>query len=307
MWRITRYWKQAILGLLLCIAFAPFARAGEQSLLWSVSRAGEHKGYLLGTIHSEDPRVLDFSPAFIGLLASSRVFAMELVPDLRTLARLAEFMHLPEGSSLADIVGEERFAAVTGALAGYGVSPGQVARMKPWAVMMTLSVPPPRTGLFMDFSLSLRASGSGLKVIGLETLEQQLAFLEDMPARQQMELLDHALAEFERVREVHDLMVETYLGGDLGELKRLAEEQLDTLDQGARAYFIEQGIDARNHRMVESLLPVLAEGGVFTAVGALHLPGEDGLLALLRHNGYELRPLASPVAVPHPVEATAGQ
>jgi uncharacterized protein YbaP (TraB family) len=293
--KLTMTRQPGSLALLLCsLLVQATAFAGDRALFWSISDAGGHKGYLLGTIHSEDPRVLEFTDTFLGILAGSRVFAMELVPNLETLARLADYMHLPQDSSLEEIIGKQRFDAVAGALSGYGVPAGQVARMKPWAAMMTLSVPPPKTGFFMDFSLSLRASGGGLEVIGLETLEQQLAFLEDMPENQQLMLLDHAVSEFERVQEVHDEMVDTYLLGDLGALQRLAEEQLGTLDEAARAYFIEKGIDARNHRMLDSMLPALAEGGVFTAVGALHLPGEEGLLALLRKNGYRVQPQDSP-------------
>lgn len=277
---------------------APAEPAVDRAMYWSISDAQGHQGYLLGTIHSEDPRVLDFSEELLGNLAGSRVFAMELVPDLKTLARLTDLMHLPTDSSLAAIIGERRFGEVAAALASYGVPAGQVERMKPWAAMMTLSVPPPETGFFMDFSLSLRASGGGLQVIGLETLEQQLAFLENMPLAQQVLLLDHAVAEFDRVSEVHDLMVGAYLDDDLDALDRLAQEQLESLDAEVSGYFMQEGIDRRNQRMLESLLPVLAEGGVFTAVGALHLPGELGLLNLLRERGYSLEPLGLPLQGP---------
>jgi hypothetical protein len=79
------------------------------------------------------------------------------------------------------------------------------------------------------------------------------------------------------------------------------EEQLADLDPAARRYFMSQGIDARNRRMVASLLPLLAEGTVFVAVGALHLPGESGLIAGLREAGFELSPL------PLPFSATQGR
>jgi uncharacterized protein YbaP (TraB family) len=65
-----------------------------------------------------------------------------------------------------------------------------------------------------------------------------------------------------------------------------------------RAYFMSQGVDARNHRMLESLLAWLDEGTVFVAVGALHLPGQDGLVTLLRQRGFELQPLPFPLSVP---------
>jgi len=297
---MSRRWTARATGrfalFLLGLATAIHGWAADRALYWSIHQDGERRGYLLGTIHSEDPRVLEFSPGFLETLSASRVFAMELVPDLPTLSRLAERMTLPEGQDLEDIVGAERFAAAAKALESYGVPGARLARMQPWAAVMTLSVPPPETGLFMDFSLSLRASGSGVRVVSLETLDQQLAFLEGMDMAQQLRLLDHAIDESPRVRELHDRMLEQYLANDLAALHRQALDQLAGLDDQVRTVFIGQGIDARNRRMVESVLPQLEEGGAFIAVGALHLPGENGLLALLREAGYSLEPAGWPLS-----------
>jgi uncharacterized protein YbaP (TraB family) len=270
-----------------------FASEAAEGMFWSVT--GEQgSGYLLGTIHSEDPRVLDYTEDFTRTLSGCATFAMELVPDLPTLARLAEYMNYAEGSSLADTIGEQRFNAVASALASYTVPSEQVNRMKPWAAMMTLSVPPPKTGLFMDFSLSLRAAGGGLKVVGLETLEQQIAFLENMPLQQQLELLDQALADFDKVQQVHDRLVDIYLNGNPDVLLTEAGQQMTMLEPATRDYFINEGINMRNRNMLHSLLPYLQKECVFAAVGALHLAGPEGLLALLKANGYTVKPMASP-------------
>jgi uncharacterized protein YbaP (TraB family) len=221
---------------------------------------------------------------------------MELVPDLPTLARLAEYMHYPQGQTLELVIGVERFDHLVSALSTYRIPAEFVNRMKPWAAMMTLSTPPPETGFFMDLSLSLRASGSGLKVVGLETLEQQLSFLENMPMPMQLSLLDQAIAEFGLVKEAHDEMVGAYLENDLAELQTLSDQQLRAVGGKASDYFIESGIHARNIRMIESLLPHFENNRVFVAVGALHLPGEEGLLSLLRRQGFELHPLDMPFA-----------
>ena len=272
----------------------------DSALFWSISKDGEQAGFLLGTIHSEDPRVLDFPLEFMANLSANQVFAMEMVPDLPTLKRLTEFMQYQDGTTLESRVGPERFTSLQLALSEYQVPADWIIRMKIWAAMMTLSVPPPETGFFMDFSLSLRAAGAGLKVVGLETLEQQLSFLEDMPVAQQLMLLDQALVEHEKVREIHEQMVDSYLAGDLLALKSQAEEQLDQLELDAKQYFMEQGIDMRNRRMLESLLPHLQTSRVFVAVGALHLPGEAGLIQLLRAQGYNLTPLPLPLNVAEP-------
>ena len=285
-----------LLWLTLALIFSHplFAEDTKNALFWSINDGDRQAGYLLGTIHSEDPRVLDFPADFLQKLTSNEIFAMEMVPDLATLTALTQFMRYQDGTTLEQQVGAERYAKISQALSNYKVPADWVMNMKIWAAVMTLSVPPPETGFFMDFSLSLRASGSGMRVVGLETLDEQLSFLENMPLGQQLDLLDQALVEYDQVQEVHDRLVDSYLKGDLQALETEAQAQLELLDQASRDYFIEQGIDARNQRMLRSLLPLLKQGRVFIAVGALHLPGERGLVALLRANGYQLQAEALP-------------
>jgi len=165
-------------------------------------------------------------------------------------------------------------------------------KMKVWALMLTLSVPPAETGFFMDLSLSMRAAGSGLKIVGLETLEQQLAFLENMPMDYQLVLLDQALADYPQASEIHRQMVDAYLRDDLAVLSQLSNAQFEQLDAAIKDYFV--SIGARNHRMLENLLPMLRDSRVFVAVGALHFAGAEGLVALLRGQGYTLTPLPLP-------------
>jgi uncharacterized protein YbaP (TraB family) len=237
---------------------------------------------------------LEYTEEFLAALRGSSQFAMELVPNLPTLARLAETMHLPEGVDLASIIGQERFESVATALSAFGVPRSQVAKMKPWAAMITLSVPAPETGFFMDFSLALRASGNGVKVIGLETLDEQLAFMENMPLEHQLSMLEQAVQDIDQVQNIHDQMVETYLMSNLLLLQEETQKQLAELGDAAMDYFLIEGITVRNQRMLNSLLKALEAGTVFTAVGALHLPGEQGLISLLRKQGYQLRPMPSP-------------
>ena len=95
--------------------------------------------------------------------------------------------------------------------------------------------------------------------------------------------------------QAHDEMVDTYLKNDLPRLQALSEEQLRQVGKEASDYFIDYGIVARNQRMLLSLQNHLANDRVFIAVGALHLPGKDGLINLLRRSGYKLAPLDLPL------------
>lgn len=286
--------KHALFVIALLLASMSAAAAPQHDVFWSIHDESGRAGYLLGTVHSEDPRVLEFTDTFLDTLRGCDGFAMELVPDLPTMRRLLAYMELPAGESLEELLGPERFAAVKRAVAAYAVPDERLRRMKPWAAMMTLSLPPPKTGLYLDFSLSLRAAGFGAEVTGLETLEEQLSFLERMSKEDQLLMLDQALADHDRVQAVHDDMVSTYLEADLAALEAAAAEEMAALPASTRDWFLEEGIDARNRRMVAKALPVLEQGCVFIAVGALHLPGETGLLTLLREAGYRLEPEPTP-------------
>ena len=274
--------------------------AGQADVYWQVNNGEGHAGYLLGTIHSEDARVLEFTPQFLHELTTCPVFAMELVPDLGTMQQLIDLMQLPADQRLNNILGETRYQAVVSALARYNMPEEQIVQLKPWAVMMSLSVPPPKTGQFLDFVLSLRASAQGNQVVGLETLDEQLSFLEQLALEGQIELLDQALAEADGVQAVHDEMVTLYLTSNLEQLLVQAEVQMEPLDKQLQDHFMAEGIVARNHRMVEKALPLLKAGCTFIAVGALHLPGKDGLLKLLENKGYTLQPLPSPFTINQP-------
>lgn len=288
--RIERWKRLTVAAAALLAAMALTAcQAGDRGLLFTVSRDGELRGYLLGTIHSDDPRVLDFSAEFTEALKSCDRFAMELVPNQPTLSRLMEFMHYQDGTTLVSKIGPERYSRLLDAAESYHLGPDQLSTMKVWAAMMTVSIPPPENGLFMDLSLALRAAGSGLEVVGLETLNEQLSFLENMPEEQQIILLDQALDEFENLHALYGELIDAYLGSDLDALQRRSDEQFEELPDDVERYFYSMGIDARNMRMHDRLVAELETAKVFAAVGALHLPGEAGMISLLRDAGYTVQ------------------
>ena len=127
------YLLAALVLLIMAAAARTEARApdpGEPALLWSISRDGVAAGYLLGTIHSEDPRVLDFPEPFIDQLAANQVFAMEMVPG-EDLAQRLERGPLPvdEAIDVCRQIAEGLEAAHEAGLAVYVYTVDDPARM----------------------------------------------------------------------------------------------------------------------------------------------------------------------------------
>ncbi len=258
----------------------------QAQVFWSVTDAQGGQNWLLGTVHSEDPRLLDFPPELMEALRQSERVALELVPDGSMLARLTEAMHYDEGV-LHEVLRPELYARVVELLEqDYGMGEPAVRRMRPWAVAMTLSLPPPQTGLFMDLALSFRASAMGKDVIALETLDEQLNFFEAMGEAGQIELVRQAVADHGQVPELFEELITTYLNGNLDELQELSRAQIAQLGQEVAQHFEQVGLVDRNHVMIERAMPYLRESGLIIAVGALHLPGKDGLIELLRAQGF---------------------
>ncbi|MFW5815690.1 MAG: TraB/GumN family protein [Wenzhouxiangella sp.] len=270
--------------------------AVQAQVMWSVRGPDGQQNWLIGTVHSEDPRLLEFPGAVLEALADSDRLALELVPDATLLEVLNQAMHYPE-PRLDEVLEADAYAELVTILEqSYGMGEPVVRRLRPWAAAMTISVPPPQTGLFMDLALSIRAGGLGLEVVSLERVEEQLAFLADMPEPMQLSLLEQAIADFARQGEMFEDLLGSYLAGDLQRLERVARAQMATLDPALQEHFEQVGMIERNHTMVERALPWLAEGGLMIAVGALHLPGEQGLIELLRARGMTVEPALGPYA-----------
>ncbi len=275
-----------LLAALVLAGLLP-ATASAQ-VFWSISDTDGRQNWLLGTVHSEDARLLEWPEPLIAAMLKADRMALELVPDQAMLARLLEAMHF-ESERLATLLDPVLYRRVEAILVeNYGMSRPAVGRMRPWAVALTLATPPAQTGMFMDLMLSLRADGAGLELLALETIDEQIGFLSQLSVPQQISLIEHAVAQRHDFDAQFEALIETYLAGDLERLAELADEQMAAVDKAIQDYFQDIGLVSRNQRMLERAGPWLEDGGLIIAVGALHLPGEHGLLALLRQEGWEV-------------------
>ncbi|WP_376697181.1 TraB/GumN family protein [Wenzhouxiangella sp. EGI_FJ10305] len=272
-------------AILLALALLPAAAPAQ--VFWSVTDDNGRQNWLLGTMHSEDPRLLEWPEPLVDAMGDAERIALELVPDSRMLERLQRAMASEQ--PLDEVLDAELHGKVVDILTDkYGMTRSAVNRLRPWAVALTLATPPPETGMYMDLMISYRAQGAGLDVVPLETVDEQIDFLAGLSMEDQLSLIRETVDDHGAHEAVFEQLVSAYLDGDLQRLDRLAEKQMAGLDERIVRYFDERGLAARNRRMLERADPWLEVGGLIIAVGALHLQGDDGLVELLRERGWQV-------------------
>lgn len=260
-----------------------------RGLLWEITTSSGQQSYLLGTMHSDDERITNLPPVIRNAFDIADSFTGEVMMDMDTIMIMSQSMYFDDGRQLKDIIGEQRYRLSAEYLQQYDMPEEIVSIMKPWAVATTLSLPIPETGQFLDMMLFNQAVASGKAVYGLESGQEQMSVLDSMSMEEQIAMLDEALENFHRLPAIMERFMSVYLARDLKGLQVLNDELMSGSDQGVAEHFENQLVVKRNHLMAERMLPRLQEGNAFIAIGALHLPGEEGVLNLLVKKGYRVK------------------
>ena len=256
----------------------------HRGLLWQISRDGIPRGYVFGTIHVDDKAVVDLPDAVRDSLDGSRAFVMETLPDMQDTLDFSTAMFFLDGTRLDELVSPGVFEKTVDILENYNLSGEMVSIMKPWAAYIIMSYPADM-GMVLDFQLLERARRNGAEVAGLESYQEQLDIFGNLPLDDQARILTDTVCHYERVTADLDVMKSLYLERDLEGLyvysQRYAFDDNTVYDEVA-----ERLISGRNRLMAERMGAWLEAGGAFIAVGAMHLPGEEGVLNLLEERDF---------------------
>lgn len=261
----------------------------ERGLLWQINKAGVQPSYLFGTIHVSDPAISDLPEAVTTALKRSEQFVMEAQLDAAAMLAFAQEMFFRDGTQLSELIDADLYARAETLLAKYGIPPMAVQSLKPWAAFMKLSMPPDN-GLPLDLVLKSRAQEQGLSVHGLETVTEQAAIFEELDRVTQIRLLRDSVCHYETLQGDMADMKQLYLQRDLAGLFSYHNKyRLHATDEYRR--LMKRLLWDRNQLMAERMQSRLEAGGVFVAVGAMHLAGEQGILNLLEAAGYQVKPI----------------
>ena len=270
-----------------------------KALLWKISGQGlSRPSYIVGTIHSRDARAFGQVPQLLEIIKGQDAVAgeLDLTAGMGASLDLAMAMMMPEGKELADLYSKPKYQRVQAAVQEeLGPMAMMAGRIKPFFLMAMLSETAMRedSAMVLDQYLEQKAKAMGKDVLGIETAEEQMAAVNDLPLQEQADML-YELVEHDLYRADMERMMDAYAAQDLDRLTKIA-----TLG-GLSDKFSARLLTDRNKVMTQRVDSLMQGGRTFLfAVGAAHLPQEQGVLEQLRRMGYAVEPVLKQ-AIPRP-------
>jgi uncharacterized protein YbaP (TraB family) len=282
-------WRLLALGLLGCLT----AHAG--SPVWVIH--GDHNTvYLAGSVHLLKASDSSLPAAFDRAYAGSRALVMELdlgkIDPMQAAGWMMEHGTLPEGSSLRQTIGEERYRRVSAAATRLGMPMQMADQFAPWVLgLQLMELKYAQLGFDsqsgVEQQLEQHAQTDGKPTSGLETLTEQLGIFETLTAEQQAKFLDLVVSEMGDVGTDTQAVVTAWRAGDAAKLATLLGDEYKSFPALYRTL-----VSDRNKRWVPQIERLLKEkDNYFVVVGALHLVGDGGLLELMRRDGFKAEQL----------------
>lgn len=267
------------------------SNADDNTLLWEVSGNGlTTASYLFGTFHLLCKDDILFSKALKRSVSTASVVYMELdMDDPAMLLGGLAMMSMKNGKKLKDLLTEEEYKRVELFFKdSLKSSLGFFQGMKP--MMLTSLVYPKlmpcETVTSVEDQLVKLAKENKKEVRGLETLAFQSSVFDSSPYKEQADELLKTIDSLAKSKLLFDSMAKAYKNQDMAAIEHILTDD-DFGMEGNQDILL----DKRNKNWVDQLKTIMHKEPVFVAVGAGHLPGKSGVIALLRKEGYTVRPV----------------
>lgn len=277
-------------GLALALPL-PAAGAGDYAhgLLWRVDKPGVEPSHVFGTLHASDPRLAPLPPPVLEAFAQSRSLMLEYVADQYGRERFLEAAVYFDGRTLEQDIGHEHFERAVAAMRPIGLPRDVVGKLKPWGVLLNLRISrQPAGAVPPDARLFALARKRRMPVSQIENVEEQVFTFDEMRLDSQVALLKHFLEHRAELDLLAERTLQAYVARDL---QGIWDAQRDYARRHSEiaphhAELMKRVVLDRSVVMAFRMQRELRRGRAFVAVGALHLYGERGILALLEEDGY---------------------
>ncbi len=290
--------------LSLILTVMALALATQAQLLWKVSGNGlARPSYIIGTYHFAPASMIDKIPGMAQAFEGCDIVLGEIdneeITGTKAQMEMAQAMMAPLDSTLDKLFSPEDYAIVEKVFnkyfGGMGVTLSQMKMLKPSAISVQMQAMQAMKYFsnfdpkdLIDMAVQNRANEMGRPSGGLETVDEQIDLLFNTPLTEQAEGLLEACKKDDLFVVQSSALVEAYMAQDLAKI----EEVMNNPEIGGDD---PEAMDAliydRNRNWVDKLVKIMPERAALICVGAGHLPGDQGLLQLLRDRGYTVEPM----------------
>lgn len=288
--------------LLSLIIFTVGALTANAQLLWEISGNGLSKpSYLFGTHHIAPISVLDSVPGFNNALTSADKVYGEMVMSVAQSPQSQQIMMgyaaAPQDTLLTSVLSPAQLDSLDTMLKRYMgpmVSANQFAPLKP-AMLNTLLALLQSQAAFPNFNpaqqldgeIQKRAAAAGKEIGAFETIDDQCKAMFGTSIISQANELMEMVRNDDKSAATAIRLAKAYLSGDLDAMLAIMEDP----ELGGDGEWSERMLNKRNANWLRIMAGLLPTASVLIAVGAGHLPGDKGLINLLRNEGYTVKPV----------------
>lgn len=284
---------------------AMYAHAAEvqngEGRFWKVERAGLTPSYLLGSFHAAEAVDTVNDRIWSKFAAAAHVVVeVDLEQQAAMEARMATdvaFSFDLEGPGLRARLDPAQEKAVSDALAVRGMALRDVDKMRPWLLASLLSFPACHLQAMaagaqpMDTAMAEAALDRGAALSGLESYEAAVQAFRRVGPEVLLESIASTGDLSDKEEDVFRTNLELYADGQISAIAELGillgERTTPDIDHRKLSEdVLAEILDTRNRAWMPKLTKILSDGDAFVIVGALHLPGEAGLVTLLRGEGF---------------------
>lgn len=287
----------------------------HSGILWRANK-GPAQITLVGTYHFPDPRHQKVLDRLAEPLGDAAAVYVEAGPDeeerlTRALTEDPTLMVNQDGPTLPERLNEEEWQILSDAMAQRGLPAAVTAKLRPWYVAMMIGVSPcilegvTQSGELqgLDHLLIDKASEMDLPIRALEPWNTVFTLFSDMSDKEEEDMIRSALPAAAYADDYAVTLTDAYFAGDIwqiwefGRFDAYENSGLDKQEVDEQITFAQTRLmDQRNHSWIDRLTDgaeaAAKDGkGIVAGFGALHLPGEQGVLRLLEKQGWTIEQL----------------
>lgn len=264
----------------------------QSSLLWEISGKNLNQpSYLFGTMHLMPKADFYFPETLQNKLRKADVLVMEIA-GLSEKAKAIQYMQLDSGIVWDYFTQSQLDSIFTYAVDSLGYNKDKMklifSKMKPFVLLQLFTKnkfgSQPKS---YELSFEKIAREDSIPIVGLETIEDQMSFIDELNPEKQVAMIMQSIRSVSKTENnsIKELIA-VYLSQDINKIRAfINDSQIDSPE------FEATFLNNRNKNWIRPIQKIIKKQSTFIAVGAAHLGGQKGVVALLKAKGYTLTPI----------------